>query len=392
MVAYPEDALDQSAILTEIIGNGYPNQTYEDRFNNMLQGRLKLSALKYWYDKREKNSVNILSARRAIQIDEEFKVPLGNGQVLMNTDECMIDYHLTVAKGVGFASILPNARSCHRFGFDVDLRKPYFSFKGKHAMLGFDPAGAMLYIGRSSDEDVFLAMAPNEFIRGRAEPCPPGHSSGSTVMSRRHYRQTVMMLAHFLALIPQLAFFNIGEVYAQDLDSSRPHFEGITNILYAFPSGRSAFHFSHVSNSSNASRDAMFKLNFENVQHLDGLIVEKYDGWVDDAPDAWKADGFLLRRKPILVTSRFGQNARIATPGNEAHEAEAWQKERDYSKLAFVTFAIATSIKYASPIPPSLPPSLPLSLRPFLPSSLPSFHPSFLPPFLPSFLHYFFLR
>lgn len=71
-----------------------------------------------------------------------------------------------------------------------------------------------------------------------------------------------------------------------------------------------------------------------------------YHEWVDNAPDHWKADGFLEDKSPIVVTSRFGQNARIATPGDEDYEADGWQLERDYSKLAFLTFAIATSIKY----------------------------------------------
>jgi hypothetical protein len=78
---------------------------------------------------------------------------------------------------------------------------------------------------------------------------------------------------------------------------------------------------------------------------LDELIVDGYKRWVDEAPDDWKVDGFLQGRSPIVVTSRFGQNARIATLGNEAEEAEAWEGERDFSKLAFFTFAIATSIK-----------------------------------------------
>lgn len=89
----------------------------------------------------------------------------------------------------------------------------------------------------------------------------------------------------------------------------------------------------------------------EDVQDLDDLIVKGYDAWVNDAPDAWKVDGFLVERSPIVVTSRFGQNAHIAIPGNEAQEVEAWERERNYSKLAFVTFAIATSIKYASLFP-----------------------------------------
>ncbi len=89
----------------------------------------------------------------------------------------------------------------------------------------------------------------------------------------------------------------------------------------------------------------MIKLNFEDLKLLDALIVEGYHDWVDNAPERWKVDGFLQNKSPIVVTSRFGQNARIAAPGNESQEAEAWQLERDYSKLAFVTFALATLIK-----------------------------------------------
>jgi hypothetical protein len=87
------------------------------------------------------------------------------------------------------------------------------------------------------------------------------------------------------------------------------------------------------------------RLNFEDVKSLDDLIVDGYARWVAEAPHQWKVDKFLTTRSPIIVTSRYGQNARIAIPGNEDAEAEAWQTERDYSKLAFFTFAIATSLK-----------------------------------------------
>ena len=75
-------------------------------------------------------------------------------------------------------------------------------------------------------------------------------------------------------------------------------------------------------------------------------MVAGYRKWVEDAPKDWKVDGFLENKRPILVTSRFGQNARIGVPDNEAEEAGAWQLKRDYSKLAFVTLVLATSIKY----------------------------------------------
>jgi|SRR5882757_2914965 len=87
-------------------------------------------------------------------------------------------------------------------------------------------------------------------------------------------------------------------------------------------------------------------LNFESLKALDNLIVQGYQDWVNTAPPDWKTDGFLLERSPIIVTSRYGQNAAIALPGNERQEAAAWQLDRDYSKIAFLTVAIATSIKY----------------------------------------------
>jgi hypothetical protein len=68
-------------------------------------------------------------------------------------------------------------------------------------MLGFDPAGRMLYIGQCNNEDIFLAMAPNAFLNGYITPSPAGRSSGTSTMSARHYRQAIMMLVYFLAKI-----------------------------------------------------------------------------------------------------------------------------------------------------------------------------------------------
>jgi hypothetical protein len=86
-------------------------------------------------------------------------------------------------------------------------------------------------------------------------------------------------------------------------------------------------------------------MNFENVKELDERIVDGYSQWVSNAPRHWKYDGFLQQNTPIVVTSRYGQNAAIAVPGNEEHEASNWESERDYSKIAYLTIALATSIE-----------------------------------------------
>jgi hypothetical protein len=92
--------------------------------------------------------------------------------------------------------------------------------------------------------------------------------------------------------------------------------------------------------------DSIIKLNFEELKSLDELLVASFDRWVHDAPEHWKADRFLLDNAPLVVTSCFGQNVEIAVPGNEAQEALNWYGERDYNKIAFLTVALATSIKY----------------------------------------------
>lgn len=234
LAPYPDDTVHQSSILDEIIGTSLHGLSSEEHFNKLPARNLKLSRLKSLYENKDKNALNLLSTRHTVLIDDKFQIPLGNSQAIMNTDESMIDYHLTVANCVGLSPLLPNTSSDHRFCFSMDLQKPYLSFKGKHAMLGFDPAGSMLFMGQSQNEDVFLAMAPNQFLQGHTELPAPGHSTASPLMSRRHYRQVVMMMAHFLALLPQRAYLNTCGVYRQDLDSSKPQFENITNVLYVF--------------------------------------------------------------------------------------------------------------------------------------------------------------
>ena len=78
---------------------------------------------------------------------------------------------------------------------------------------------------------------------------------------------------------------------------------------------------------------------------MDKEIVSGYSEWVEKAPAHWTADGFLKNHSPIVITSRYGQNAAIAIPGQEEVEADIWDMDRDFSKVAFLTFALATSIE-----------------------------------------------
>ena len=96
--------------------------------------------------------------------------------------------------------------------------------------------------------------------------------------------------------------------------------------------------------TSEHRTDPTIRLNLEDVKSLDEAMVEGYEEWVEKAPSKWQADGLFKYNAPIVLTSRFGQDTAIAIPDNEEEEGDSWQKERDFSKVAFLTFALATSI------------------------------------------------
>ena len=230
-VAEPEDSMGQFEVLNHINTTTINDPTEIDAFNQKRVTNLRLSHLRRFYENQDVNVLNLLQRRNRLVVDDHLRLTFGRAEILMNTKKNMLDYLLTVANGIGFATLLPNAANAHWYTFDMDLKKPYKEFGGKHAMVGFDTKGRMLYLGKSRNEDVYLTMAPNEFLIGHFIPCRAGYSTGSSTMSQRHYRQMVMMLAYFLAEIPELAYSNIGDVYTQDLEDPRPAWAMVTNVM-----------------------------------------------------------------------------------------------------------------------------------------------------------------
>lgn len=241
------DGVSQSAVFNEIHAAPGRDAADTDAFNDTHLSHLSLSFLKRCYMYKDDRVLALLDTRHSIKIDDEFSVPVGAGKVHISTDVTTIDFHLTVANDIGFASILPNEASNHRFSLELDLQKPARKFKGKHALVGFDTKERVLYIGRSMNEDIFLAMAPNDFFEARFQPCAAGHSTGPSLMSTRHYRQVVMMIVHFLSHIPERSYSNQGNIYTQDLVEEDPKWRRITDTLCVLPS--QAFSFACSSNA-----------------------------------------------------------------------------------------------------------------------------------------------
>ncbi|KAH9903891.1 uncharacterized protein B0H18DRAFT_1132341, partial [Fomitopsis serialis] len=62
-------------------------------------------------------------------------------------------------------------------------------------------------------------------------------------------------------------------------------------------------------------------------------------------PKEWKEDKFFTDHSPIVMSMRYGQNERIAVrTGLEAEKAR-WGTERDWSRIRYANFAVATHIR-----------------------------------------------
>lgn len=87
-------------------------------------------------------------------------------------------------------------------------------------------------------------------------------------------------------------------------------------------------------------------LNFATLKNLDQAIVELYEDWIENAPGQYTEDGFFPTRRPVAVTSRFGQNQKLAdTEELRVEERGNWSRECDYTRIRFITLALATHLR-----------------------------------------------
>jgi hypothetical protein len=82
------------------------------------------------------------------------------------------------------------------------------------------------------------------------------------------------------------------------------------------------------------------------MKALDSAIINNYHNWINNAPRQYIEDDFFHSRVPVAVTSRFGQNQQLAKTEDELDEERLnWTRDRDYSRIRYVTLALATHLR-----------------------------------------------
>lgn len=194
----PDDFVPQEHILLALFNsNSISRDDAIKAFRNRRLTSLPLSFLRYLCENGDRQrATGILSRRNRIDVDEDMTFDPSDGHLYFTCDRGYIDYILIVPRNFGFLAILPNEREI-QYSLHLRFNQRNRFWKCNKGSLGFPSEGAMLYIGESPNEHIWLGMVLQDFYF-TSQPLPePRDGPGDPRLTEKHYLIVVMMFAHF---------------------------------------------------------------------------------------------------------------------------------------------------------------------------------------------------
>lgn len=176
----------------ENTANHFEQQPVSQRMLNTLA--------RSYHDISTREHVSKMSHRTKINWrTSDHVVPSDNRDLHWKSDEYYIDLLICRGRDIGIAAIIPNVEIHHAIEFKLEMDWSPRSFSTKYAHLGFDPTGAMQYVGRTHrGEDAWIAWIPQEATGDdldEYEAIAPGTCAGDSRISRRHHQGAFMYFA-----------------------------------------------------------------------------------------------------------------------------------------------------------------------------------------------------
>jgi hypothetical protein len=230
-----DDACHQTDIAAALVSPWVHLPSNHDIYGSMPIVAVPLSCFEdYYINCHAHSAANLLCSHIKIIVDAKYSLNPTSDHVILTIPTDHLDYHLTVSDGLGLLAIIPNQAANHNFAFRLDLHKLYWHFNDSSGLLGFDPAALMLFIGYHGQDEAWIGMAPDT-IDDLTELPEPGFKSGSTHLSRAHYRMLISFFAFILAKNTNRAF-PCHDVYGIDLSVKEPRFQDYFTIMFVVPS------------------------------------------------------------------------------------------------------------------------------------------------------------
>jgi hypothetical protein len=228
------DPISAEDIHQQILRNHLTDIRQSDLYNAKKNKDLPLSYLRNLYEQDHAvRAAQLLLHKHTIVIDDDFKVPLREANLSLPSQ--FLDFTLAVPQSSGLDMLLPNSTSSLNYNFPLNLRNPLKEFSNKHGLLGFDPTGAMLYIGNCPNgEEAFLAWAPDAWIKGEIPNLPASPTKVSTRLQTSRYRTAVAFMAWCLSCVIGLGLDCPDYGYGVTPLGTKPNFEALGNVMLVF--------------------------------------------------------------------------------------------------------------------------------------------------------------
>ena len=90
------------------------------------------------------------------------------------------------------------------------------------------------------------------------------------------------------------------------------------------------------------------RLNLRRTSLLSNLMAILWIAFRDGAEEWKRVSRIWADSTPVMIAISIGQDAEICNHSEYAEERTAWAKRFDYSKVLYVTMALASHLEYVS--------------------------------------------
>ena len=217
------DAPPQEDVQMGIYARG-DTSTYDhvEAFNTTRPAKISFNQLHTLREKGDQErAMRCLSARHRLEIDAEHRLDPTDPNMVVAAGPHFLDFVMYIGSRRGLDAVLPNMEADQTWSLELNLTMPQRLWpSGKPSKLPFNPNGRLLYIGQRGQEQVWLAMVPNEWL----EEDHPFNASGNwptlpaqtTAMATKHSLMVTMFIAKAFS-DRRLQDFHCQTVYPEDL-------------------------------------------------------------------------------------------------------------------------------------------------------------------------------
>ncbi|KAI5982236.1 hypothetical protein EDD15DRAFT_2203089 [Pisolithus albus] len=268
-----------------------------------------------------------VNRRHRLEVDGEYVVNIHGANVVARVAPHYLDFVLYVGSRRGLDAALPNVDVDHTWSAKLKLNLGYRQWpESRQGALGFDPKGRMMYVGNRLEEQLWIAMLPNEYLEGaELRRVVEMEGTGRAVSTQHRY-----MLTMFVAYV-------LDEMRHEDITCITPYPEPLT-----LESIKESTEILGRFNENN--REITLRLN--NMRELHRQFMNLWERWVNGAPASWKRDGFLTDNSPVGVCMLYGQNQPIMVATAMEEEKRNWDRDRNYRHISHMSFSLATHLSY----------------------------------------------